>query len=183
MAFVASVPEKEESVSAVMRRYPSHAFPMMELTDIIMRSGECGFSSEERELIAVYASGMNDCTYCYNTHKATAEAFGFEEDLLVSMLDDLDGSAVDEKMKPVLRFVGKLTATPAKMQQSDADAVFAAGWDEDSFHYAVMICGLFNMYNRIMDGYGVKNTAEFRNAGGRALAKAGYRAVAESMAR
>lgn len=183
MSFVPSVPEKDESVSAVMRRYPSQAFPMTELTDIIMRSGECEFSSEQREVIASYASGTNDCTYCYNTHKATAEAFGVDEKLLTSMLEDLDASPVDEKMKPVLRYVGKLTSTPSRMQQSDVDAIFAAGWNEDSFHYAVMICGLFNMYNRIMDGYGVRNTAEFRNDRGRALATTGYSVVTNSLKR
>ena len=37
-----------------------------------------------------------------------------------------------------------------------------------------MICAMFNMMNRIMDGYGVKNTAEFRLSRGRILAETGY---------
>ncbi len=181
MSFIDSVSEQDESVTAVLRRYPSHAFPLTELTEVIMRSGACEFSSKQRELIAAYASGRNDCTYCYNTHKATAEAFGVDENLLTSMLDDLTASPVDEKLKPVLRYVGKLTATPSRMQQSDVDAIFEAGWNEDSFHYAVMICGLFNFYNRLMDGYGVKNTAEFRLDRGKALATTGYRVVTDAL--
>ena len=105
MAFVKSVPQAEESVATVMRRYPAQAIALTELTNIIMRSGDCAFTSEQRELIAAYSSGLNDCTYCYNTHKATAEAFGVDENLLESMLGDLDASAVDDKLKPVLRFV------------------------------------------------------------------------------
>ncbi|MEM6573425.1 MAG: carboxymuconolactone decarboxylase family protein [Pseudomonadota bacterium] len=174
MAFVASVPQEEESVAAVMGRYPEHARPLMEMTEVIMRTGGCAFSPEERELIAAYASGTNSCTYCYNTHKATAEAFGVDATLLEDMMADLEQSAVDERLKPVLRYVKKLTESPSRMVQADADAIFAAGWDEDCFHYAVMICGLFNMYNRIMDGYGVKNTAEFRQSRGAMLATHGY---------
>ena len=76
MAFVKSVPEKEESVFAVLRRYPKHAVLITELADNVMRSGECSFTAEQRELIGAYTSGTNDCTYCYDTHKAPAAAFG-----------------------------------------------------------------------------------------------------------
>lgn len=174
MAFVTSVPQAEESVGTVMKRYPDQAIPLMEMTEVIMRNGECDFSSEQRELIAAFASGTNSCTFCYNTHKATAETFGVDAGLLESLLADIDSSPVEEKLKPVLRYVKKLTETPSQMTQADADALFAAGWDEDCFHYTVMICALFNMYNRIMDGYGVKNTADFRQTRGAMLADAGY---------
>ena len=103
MAFVKSIPTEEESVAAVMRRYPGQAMPMMQFSEQLLRTGECDFTHEERELIGAYASGVNNCTYCYNTHKATAEAFGIEEGLLDSMVNDLETAAVDEKMKPVLR--------------------------------------------------------------------------------
>lgn len=174
MAFVTSVPVEEESVGAVMRRYPDQAIPLMEITEVVMRTGDCAFSPEERELIAAYASGINSCTFCYHTHKATAERFGVDDGLLDSLLTDLDGSPIDDRMKPVLRYVRKLTETPSKMVQADADAIFDAGWDEHCFHFTVMICALFNMYNRIMDGYGVRNTADFRQTRGELLADSGY---------
>jgi len=181
MSFVESISETEESVAAVMMRYPQQGLPLIELSEIVMRTGECQFTAKERELIGAFTSGVNDCTYCYNTHKATAEAFGVDENLLEKMLVDVDSSSVDEKMKPVLRYVKKLTESPAKMIQADVDAIFDAGWDENSFHCAVMICALFNMMNRIMDGYGIKNTAEFRLSRGVALAESGYGKVAEML--
>lgn len=181
MAFVKSVPEQEESVFAVLRRYPKHAVLITELADNVMRSGNCAFTSEQREIIGAFTSGTNDCTYCYDTHKATAEAFGVDETLLETMLTDLDASEVDEKLKPVLRFVEKLTKTPSRMVQADADAMFAAGWDEDCYHYAIMICGLFNLMNRMIDGYGVKNTAEGRRERGRMLVDSGYRVVTDAL--
>jgi len=174
MGFVTSIPEAEAGVSAVMARYPEQGAPLFQLADALLRTGDCEFSDEQRELIATYASGVNNCTYCYDTHKATAEALGVEQGLLDSMVDDLEASAVDERLKPVLRYVRKLTEFPSEMNQTDADEIFAAGWDEKCFHFAVMICALFNMMNRIMDGYGIDNVAEFRRAQGRALAERGY---------
>ena len=111
----------------------------------------------------------------------TAEAFGVDEHLLDSMLGDLDASAVDEKLKPVLSYVRKLTETPSRMVQADVDAIFDAGWDENCFHYTVMICGLFNLMNRLMDGYGVKNTPDGRIERGRMLADTGYRVVTDAL--
>lgn len=181
MAFLKSVPAEEESVAAVLRRYPRQAMLITELADQLMRSGECAFTSKERELIGAFTSGTNDCTYCYDTHRVTAEAFGVDEGLLDSMLRDLDGSAVDEKLKPVLRFVKKLTESPSRMVQADLDAIFDAGWGEDDFHYAVMICALFNFMNRMIDGYGVKNTAEGRLMRGQLLVDTGYRVVTDAL--
>ena len=181
MAFVKSVPKSEESVAAVVRRYPQQAVLVTELADVLMRSGDCAFTSEQRELIGACTSGTNNCTYCYDTHKPTAEAFGVDENLLESMLSDLDASAVDEKLKPILRYVRKLTETPSRMVQADVDAIFNAGWDEDCFHYTVMICGLFNLMNRMMHGYGVNNTAEGRLINGRKLVDTGYRVVTDAL--
>jgi len=181
MAFIKSIPEEEESVTAVMKRYPEQAIPLTELTEQVMRTGKCNFSSQERELIAAFSSGTNACTYCFNTHKATAEAFGVSEHLMHSLLDDIENSPVDDKIKPILRYVKKLTKTPARILQSDVDAILAAGWDENDFHFVVMICGLFNFYNRLMDGYGIENTDEFRLDRGRQLADKGYRVVTEAL--
>ena len=181
MAFVASVSVEDEAVGTVMCRYPEQAIPLMELTEIVMRTGECAFTMDERELIAAFSSGTNNCTFCYNTHKATAEAFGVDESLLESLLADIETSPVDDKLKPVLRYAKKLTESPSTMTQADADAIFDAGWDEDCFHYTVMICALFNLYNRLMDGYGVTNTAEFRQERGTMLKDAGYAWLVDKM--
>ena len=181
MAFIESVPEAEESVAAVLRRYPQQAVLITELADVLMRSGECAFTPEQRELIGAYTSGTNACTYCYDTHRVTAEALGVDADLLESMLSDLDASAVDEKLKPVLRYVKKLTESPSRVVQSDVDAIFDAGWDEDTFHYAVMICALFNFMNRMIDGYGVENTPDGRLVRGKMLVDTGYRVVTDAL--
>ncbi len=56
-----------------------------------------------------------------------AEAFGVAHGVLDKLMDAIDSAPVDEKMKPIQRFVGKLTVTPGRVVQADADAVYAAG--------------------------------------------------------
>jgi uncharacterized peroxidase-related enzyme len=174
MSFIDSISTADESVSAIMQAYPEQATALMELTENIMRTGECAFSAKQRELIAAFSSGVNSCTYCYESHRAAAEAFGIDQQLLGAALADIDSSHVNENMKPVLHYVRKLTLFPTRMTQADADAIFNAGWKERDFHFTVMICSVFNLYNRIIEGYGVKNTSTYRLKSGAALAAEGY---------
>lgn len=115
-------------------------------------------SIAERELVAAYVSGLNDCEYCFKDHTMAAEAFGIDADVFDNLMDDIDSSSVDERMKPILRFVRKLTLTPAKMVQADADAVYEAGWEEGALHFAIAVCGRYNFINRLVMGHGVEYT-------------------------
>ena len=62
---------------------------------------------------------------------------------------------IDPKLKPILAYVGKLTQTPSRMMQADADAVYAAGWTEQALFDAISVCALFNMMNQIVEGAGI----------------------------
>ena len=179
MSFIPRIPEDEGSGAAILGPYPDIAMPICMLTEHVMRTGDCPFTVAERELIAAFVSGVNACTYCAGTHQATAEALGSDPALFSALLDNIDTADVDDKLKPVLKYVKKLTLTPTRMTQADVDTIFSAGWDENAFHFMIMICGMFNMYNRLLEGYGIKNTYEFRQAAGQGLAESGYMHVAK----
>lgn len=118
----------------------------------------CGSSDltiGERELIAAYVSGLNECSFCFDIHKQVAQHHDVDENILKQLLDNVDSASVDDRLKPIFTYVGKLTKTPAMMTQGDADAVFAAGWTEDALHDAVSVCCAFNFMNRLMDGHGI----------------------------
>lgn len=127
-----------------------------------------------RELIAAYVSGLNACRYCAGVHGATARAFGIEEERLGRMLDDLDFAGVDPKELPLFRYAKKLTLEPAKMTPADAEAVFAAGWDERALHDAVNVICLFNFMNRLVEGHGVKGSDPILEERGIAIRQGGY---------
>lgn len=174
MSFLSSMPFETESVSSIMGRYMDQAQALMSLTELVMRSDQCSLDEGQRELIAAYTSSINGCAYCYDTHRSTAEAFGIDADLLEALSEDIDAADIAENMKPLLHYAGKLTRTPSRMVQSDADNVFEAGWSENDFHFVVMVCALFNFFNRLIDGYGVKNDKDYRVSRGQFLAENGY---------
>ncbi len=173
MPFFPSLPENANvrtifAMAAEDRFHGWHDF-----SEHLMRK-DSPFSLQERELIAGYVSGVNACEYCHGVHSQVAIALGFPEDGFVKLMEDVDGSGVDEKIKPVLKFVRKLTLTPSNMVQDDADKVFAAGWSERALHDAVTVCAMFNFMNRMLDGHGIKGDPATFAQRGRMKAKIGY---------
>lgn len=147
--------KEHDHLAHVLSRFPRGLGPLLDLHDAILRDS-AELTAGEREMIAAYVSGTNACRYCYGAHTSIAEQFGVETGLMAKLMDDLDSAPVPPKIKPLLRYVGKLTREPSKMTQADADAVFAAGWSEEAFFNAIQVCALFNFMNRIVEGSGVK---------------------------
>lgn len=153
MPFIDSYPEDADPIDVYMA-YPETYDPWMKVQNAVMR-GPSPLTVQEREIIAAYVSGLNACDFCYDGHVFMAEALGVDAGLIGDLMEDVDGSAIDEKLKPLLRFVKKLTLEPGNMRQADADAVFVAGWDGKALHDAVAVCAMFSFMNRLVDGLGI----------------------------
>ena len=92
----------------VFQRYPATSRPLLEYHQILLR-GPSPLSVAERELIAAYVSGLNQCHYCHGVHSATAQAFGVPEGTLADLLERVEGARVDARLTPILHYVHKLT--------------------------------------------------------------------------
>jgi uncharacterized peroxidase-related enzyme len=172
MAYLRSLPDRAV-LRDVFAAFPQTSRPLLHYHQVLLR-GPSPFSVAERELIAAYVSGLNACDYCHGVHTAAAQAFGVDEQLVAGLLDDLDTAPVEARMKPVLRYVRKLTHTPSRMTAADAEAVFAAGWDERALHDAVSVCALFNFMNRLVEGLGIQADAGYFGVAAERLATQGY---------
>jgi uncharacterized peroxidase-related enzyme len=172
MTYLRDLPENA-ALLEVFRAYPATARPLIEYHEVLMR-GESPLSGGQRELIAAFVSGLNACTYCHGVHTVTAEAFGMEEGVLVALLENLDTAPIDAKMKPLLRYVKKLTHLPVRLTSADAEAVYAAGWTDRALHDAISVCALFNFMNRLVEGIGVTADTEYFRLSGKRLQQGGY---------
>ncbi len=161
------------TVPDILKMSPEAGKPLMELHEALMRAPS-RLSPGERELIAAYVSGLNECRYCYGVHAATAKAFGVADKVVDSVLDDLDVAGLHERMKPILRFARKLTQAPSSVTDGDAQAVYDAGWDEKALHDAIMVVCCFNFMNRLLDGHGVHGHEEMYGQRGPMLKEHGY---------
>jgi uncharacterized peroxidase-related enzyme len=155
-----SLPQGPE-LADVFRRFPRGVWPLCEYHDAVLRA-DSPLTIAQRELIAAYVSGINACSYCHGAHRIYAEVHGVDPGLLDGLMADPENSDVDRKMLPILNYVRKLTVSPATVRESDAAAVYAAGWSEEALYDAICVCALFNLMNRIVEGCGVVTHEAFQ---------------------
>jgi alkylhydroperoxidase family enzyme len=97
------------------------------------------------------------------------------EDLVRSVLENLEASALPENEKALLRYVDKVNSDSHHIGPADIDGLHAAGWTDEAIYYAVTVCALFNFYNRWIDATGVHALSdEAHRQGGVRSANSGY---------
>jgi uncharacterized peroxidase-related enzyme len=172
MPFFPSLLE-DAGVRHILALHPTAGRSLIELHEAVLRT-DSQLRAKDKELIAAYVSGLNDCRYCFGVHEQTALAFGISPGALGALLTDIETAPVDSKLKPILRYARTLTLEPSKMTQRLAVAVFEAGWTERDLHDAVLTISLFNFMNRLVEGHGVKGAAGIFLERGQALKELGY---------
>ena len=153
MALLRSLPENA-TLADLRRTYFDLLEKLPPYGHRLMR-GPSPLTPGERELIAAFVSGVNSCRYCHGAHSLVARAFGVDEAVLAASLDNTDVAPVDARLKPILRYVRKLTETPSRMTAADAAAVYDAGWNDEALLHAIAVCAYFNNMNRLVEGAGI----------------------------
>jgi uncharacterized peroxidase-related enzyme len=134
-----------------------------------------------RELIAAYTSSQNNCAFCAESHVAFAAGYLQDEDLVRSVLRDLEHSALTDQEKALFRFIHKVNAAPSRIAETDVQVLRDAGWTDEQIYYAISVCALFNFYNRWVSATGVHPMSPEGNRDGAArMAVTGYAASAPS---
>jgi uncharacterized peroxidase-related enzyme len=147
--------------------------PLDKASQEIMR-GKSNFTNAQKEVFAAYVSGLNACSFCYGSHAAVAKNFGVDTNTIEALIEDIDTAPVNENEKSLYKYLKKLTQSPSKLIERDAEAVFQAGWSEKDLQDVILIGCLFNFYNRLLDGHGIKGSSAIYKFGGEHLHKNGY---------
>ena len=167
----------QQNVLEIFQHNISRYSPLTQFIQDVMR-GESAFTPGERELMAAYVSGLNACDYCYGSHQAIAADLNVDPNLLEAILKDIATAPIEERLRPVFSLVQKLTLTPSKVTQADIDAVKTAGWNEQAIEDAIAVCSLFNLMNRLVNGFGLEQPNQAELAGMAQMINAkGYQAT------
>lgn len=159
----------------IFMRDPDRYLPFTRLLAEIM-NGDSELSRPQREMIALYVSKLNDCHYCVGSHRAVLGGLGVDE---VTILAVEAGDSNEPRMRPVLAFAAKLTKSPGALAQADVDALRDVGWSDQTVEDITGVVSLFGFLNRLVDGFGIKGSAEvFVQAGG-LIAQHGYGPVVQ----
>lgn len=152
MPFLPSLPN-DAGPPAIYNQFPAIYEPWSRMSEALM-NGPSPLSQGECELILAYAAAVSGCTFVQIAHSEVAYAWGIHGGLVEQMLADPDTAPAEPRVKALLGFVRKLTASPTEMQQQDVDAVLQAGWSEHALHDAVAITGRAVFMHRLVAAYG-----------------------------
>ncbi|WP_329100358.1 carboxymuconolactone decarboxylase family protein [Micromonospora sp. NBC_01699] len=138
-----------------LRFRPETAKPLNELAEVLLRQGPHPLTPGERELIAAYVSGLNDCEFCCSSHSAFAARQLDEGMTLVDQVRaDLDNAPVSAKLRALLRIAGAVQNSGRKVTPDLVEAARTEGATDLEIHDTVLIAAAFCMFNRYVDGLG-----------------------------
>jgi len=139
-------------ITGPMRFRPETAKPLNELAEVLLR-GPHPLTPGERELIAAYVSGLNECMFCCASHSAFAAAqLSTGMTLVDQVRTDVDSAPVSAKLRALLHIAGAVRDDGRKVTVELIEAARAAGASDLEIHDAVLIAAAFCMYNRYVDG-------------------------------
>lgn len=93
-----------------------------------------------------------------------------------AVLEDYTTAPITDAEKALLAYIHKVNCDCASVSQPDIDALHAQRWTDEAIYDAVMVCGLFNFYNRWVDATGVHEMSAHEHAlSGKRLATEGYK--------
>jgi alkylhydroperoxidase family enzyme len=97
------------------------------------------------------------------------------EELVASVMADLETSLLSDREKALFRFVDKVNRESVRITPEDMQPLYAVGWDDEAIYFAITVCCLFNFYNRWVDASGVHVLSdEAHRLGGKRSATQGY---------
>ncbi|MET8357792.1 carboxymuconolactone decarboxylase family protein [Micromonospora sp. NPDC005171] len=141
-------------ISGPMRYRPETAKPLNELAEVLLRAPH-SLPAGERELIAAYVSGRNECTFCCASHSAFAAAQLDEGMALVDQVRaDLDSAPISAKLRALLRIAGAVQISGRNVTTELVANARAEGASDLEIHDTVLIAAAFCMFNRYVDGLG-----------------------------
>jgi uncharacterized peroxidase-related enzyme len=164
-------------INGPMMYRPETAKPLNALAEVLLRSEPHPLSRGERELIAAYVSGRNDCDFCCTSHSAFAAA-QLEEgmSLVKEVRTDIETASITPKLRALLHIAGAVQRSGREVTPALVEAARTEGATDLEIHDTVLIAAAFCMFNRYVDGLGtlfVDDPTRFAQAAAQ-IAEHGY---------
>jgi uncharacterized peroxidase-related enzyme len=131
---------------------PETAKPLNELAEVLLRSDN-SLSRGERELIAAYVSGQNDCFFCQHVHGGLAQHYlQCDAHFIDEIKNDFKSTEISDKMKALLTIAGSVQQAGKNVSSQQIEQAKNTGATDTEIHDTVLIAAAFCMFNRYVDG-------------------------------
>ena len=91
------------------------------------------------------------------------------------MLENYRTAPISNAEKELFAYLEKVNSNCASVEHADLQRLHQVGWTDEAIYDAILVCGLFNFYNRWIDANGVEAMSKQDHmASGKRLATRGY---------
>jgi uncharacterized peroxidase-related enzyme len=136
---------------------PQTAGPLQDLVNVLLVAPN-SLSRGDRELIAAYVSGLNECDFCRDSHSAfAAEQLKGGAALVADVHADPGSAPISTLMKALLPIAAAVQRGGRAVSPSLVSRAKAAGATDVEIHDTVLIAAAFCMFNRYVDGLGTQS--------------------------
>jgi len=114
-------------------------------------------SGKMKELVVIKTSHINGCKYCFAHNTALGAAAGITHEQVISMSSDdyLKSDLFDKREKAAIEWAEHMTKNTARERDDVYDRIKSLFSDAEIIELS-LICGMFNMINRINDTLGLE---------------------------
>ncbi|TVQ01475.1 MAG: carboxymuconolactone decarboxylase [Balneolaceae bacterium] len=174
MAYI-NIPQGMPGIRGLMAFRPETAKPLNELVEVLLQ-GASRLSKGERELIAAYVSGLNECKFCAGTHGAIAKHHFGDSKPVEEVKINPESGLFSPKLRSLLAIAAKVQKGGLYVTNTDVEIAREYGATDLEIHDTVLIAAAFCMFNRYVDGLGTEAPAkeEIYDQIGAYRAKNGY---------
>lgn len=153
---------KRGKISNVMKIHSLDPDTMKNHLDLYLSImfSEDSLSREERELIAVVVSALNDCSYCLNHHAEALNVYWKDDSKIDILINDYKSIDFPIRTLAILNYAEKLTITPGLVNEFDVQNLRIHDLTDEDILKINLIVSYFNFVNRIANGLGVEYSEE-----------------------
>ncbi|MGI9357169.1 MAG: peroxidase-related enzyme [Rhizobiaceae bacterium] len=155
--------EKLGMVPNVLAAYAFNEKKLRGFTELYndLMLGDSGLSKLEREMIAVVVSSINKCFYCLTAHGAAVRQLSGDPKLGEQLVMNCRAADLSDKQMAMLDFAEKLTEEPAKIVETNRQALRDAGWNDREIWDIANVASFFNMTNRVASATDMQPNDEY----------------------
>ena len=109
-----------------------------------------------KEMIGSYASFLNDCPYCLDSHAFFLKLQGASDQTVAAFVKgEVEDAGLSDAEVALMHYVKVVTQGAYRSTADDVQKLRDAGWKEEQISEAVYVVALFAMFNRIANAFGV----------------------------
>jgi uncharacterized peroxidase-related enzyme len=154
--------EKRGKLANIMKIHSLDSESMQNHLDLYtsIMFNKSGLNREEKELVAVVVSALNNCAYCINHHAEALKHYWNDDEKISALISDYKSLDFPIRIHAILNYAEKLTLTPSLVNEYDIQNLRIHNLTDEDILNLNSVVSYFNFVNRIATGLGVDYNEE-----------------------